>query len=112
MNSKRLVQIAVLGTVVIGVGFWGFMSSGRQQAQALARTDSATLDSQVSLIQDPYILDGLSYLGSLTDPIQLPDGDSISGAALVQFIIEDNIPVVWGSDEICGGSSCSRMVCT
>ena len=112
MKSKRLVQIAVLGAVVIGVAFWGISSFGNQPAQASAEMDTETVESQPALIQDPYILDGINYLSSLADPIQLPDGDSLSGAALAQFIIESQIPVLWGSDDICGGSSCSRMYCT
>jgi hypothetical protein len=51
-------------------------------------------------------------MSSRTALIRLPNGDSLSGADLAQFIIDSQIPVVWGSDEICGGSSCNRMYCT
>jgi hypothetical protein len=96
---------------LIGAAFWGVSSWGHQPAQASAETN-APVESQASINQDAYILDGMSYLGSLADPIQLPNGDFVSGAALVQFIIASHIPVVWGSDEICGGGSCSLMYCS
>jgi hypothetical protein len=112
MKSKRMVQIAVLGAVLIGAAFWGISFFGHQPAQASTETDNASMDNQTSLIQDPYIIDGLNYLSSQNDLIRLPNGDSLSGTALVQFIIASHIPVVWGSDEICGGGSCSLMYCS
>jgi hypothetical protein len=112
MKSKRLFQIAVLGAVLVGVAFWQISAFGHQPAEASAASEAENVESQATLIQDPFIIDGLNYLSSKTDPIQLPNGDSLSGAALVQFIVNSHIPVLWGSDEICGGSSCSRMYCS
>jgi len=112
MKSKRIFQNVVLGAVLVGIAFWQLSSFGRQPVQASAGTASSTLESQPARIQDPLILQGLDTLRSKTDAIQLPNGNKINGEALAQFIVDSQIPVVWGSDEICGGSSCSRMYCT
>ena len=112
MKSKRIFQSVTIGAVLVGIAFWQISSFGHQPAQASAGTENETVESQATRIQDPYIIDGMNYLSSLADPISLPNGDSVSGAALVKFILDNNIPVVWGSDEICGGSSCSRMYCS
>ncbi len=103
MASKRIIQSLILGAAMIGISFWGLSSLGGQPAQASAAAET---------IQDPLIIDGLNHLSKQTDPIHLPNGDSISGADLAQFIIDSHIPLEWGSDEICGGGSCSHMYCS
>ncbi len=103
MGSKRIIQSLFLGAALIGIAYWQLSSSGHQPAQASAAAKT---------IQDPLIIEGLNHLSKQTDPIHLPDGDSLSGAALAQFIIDSHIPVIWGSDDICGGGSCSLMYCS
>jgi hypothetical protein len=112
MKSNRIFQSLVIGTTLVGIIFWQLSSFGHQPVQASAGTDYDAAKRQPAAIQDPIILQGLESLRSHTNPIRLPNGDTTSGAALAQFIVNSHIPVVWGSDEICGGSSCSRMYCS
>jgi hypothetical protein len=103
MASKRTIQSLIIGAALIGIAFWGLSSFAHQTAQASAEAET---------IHDPLIIEGLNHLSELTDPIQLPNGDSLSGAALAQFILDSYIPLMWGSDKICGGGSCSLMYCS
>lgn len=102
MASKRIIQSLIIGATIIGISFCGLSSLAHQPAQA----------SAFDISQDPLIIDGLNTLSKQTGLIQLPNGEAISGAALAQFIIDSHIPLMWGSDEICGGGSCSRMYCS
>jgi len=51
-------------------------------------------------------------LYSLQEPVSLWNGEVVTGKDLAQFLLDAQIPVVWGSDDICGGSSCSRQYCS
>lgn len=62
-------------------------------------------------IQDVLILEAWNTLYNLKDTLRA-NGVALSGEDLARFLLEQHIPVVWGSDEICGGSSCSRLYCT
>jgi len=67
---------------------------------------------QTPAIQDELILAAWAELSSMKETIQIGDGVAVSGESLAQFLVESQIPVVWGSDEICDGSSCSKQYCT
>jgi len=103
MRSKPIIQSLILGSALMGIAHWQLSSFGHQPAQASAAVET---------IQDPLIMDGLNHLNKHTDAIHLPNGDSLSGTDLAQFLIDSHIPVIWGSDEICGGGSCSLMYCS
>ncbi len=79
-----------------------------QPAQKPATLAPATL---APAIQDALILQGWEYLRSLKEPVQVSNGIVVSGASLAQFLLESQIPVVWGNDGICGGGSCSQLYC-
>jgi hypothetical protein len=53
----------------------------------------------------------LDYLKDHEDPIRLWYGNTITGNELYQFVQEHNIPILWGSEDICGGGSCSKIYC-
>jgi len=88
-------------------------SAEPNQAQAAAELSGIDQPpAQSPAMEDELILAGCMYLYSLQDPFRLPDGILTSGNSLAQFTLEQHIPVVWGSDEVCGGSSCSQQYCT
>ena len=63
-------------------------------------------------IEDPHILAAWIYLYNQTAPIIVHDGSSLTGRSLAETVLNQNIPVQWGSDEICNGNSCSkRFIC-
>jgi hypothetical protein len=62
------------------------------------------------VIDNPQILEGFRYLQNQKEPIQIGDETVLSGEQMAQFLIKAQIPVVWGSEDICGGS-CSRLFC-
>jgi hypothetical protein len=63
-------------------------------------------------IKDADLLESWNTLRSLQNPVSLWNGETVSGAELAQFLLEAQIPVMWGTDEICGGGSCSRQYCS
>jgi hypothetical protein len=63
-------------------------------------------------ISDPLLLAAWVYLYNQTDAITIHDGETISGHELAVYALEREVPVEWGSDEICRGNSCSvRKIC-
>jgi len=104
MASKRIIQGLVMGITLLGIASVPFLSGkGRQVLAALTQQDLP--------VQDPLIQEGLNSLYGHQEPIQLPNGDTITGKALADFTISNQIPVVWGREDICGGGSCSIQYC-
>jgi len=66
---------------------------------------------QPATIQDPVLLEAWTILDNQAEPVQLWDGRILSGHDLAQFALDNAIPVVWGSQEICNGNSCSLKYC-
>jgi hypothetical protein len=63
-------------------------------------------------IADPYLLTAWVYLYNQTDPITIHDGLHITGRDLAKLVFEQEIEVLWGSEDNCGGNSCApRSVC-
>jgi len=88
------------------------LSNDPNVAQAAVEADPAdVVQVQSPVIQDELILAGWNALRSMMEPVQLANGVVLSGEILAQFLVESQIPVVWGSDEIRGGSSCSKQYC-
>lgn len=97
--SKKLFALII---ALIGLYPGSFLSGNQATAQAAA----------APAIQDNLILEGFNTLRNRKDPIRLNNGETLSGEKLAQFLLEKQIPVVWGSDSICSGSSCSKMYCS
>lgn len=64
-----------------------------------------------SLIRDPLILEGWKFIYHSDTSIDLQEGSAITAKDLASFLVENSIPVEWGSDGICNGSSCSQLYC-
>ncbi len=58
-------------------------------------------------IQEAELLDGWIYLYNQLDPVQLWDGSLLTGRDLAQFVLDRSIPIVWDTENQCGGASCS-----
>jgi hypothetical protein len=104
MASKQIIRSLIVGLAFVGIASTPFLSPMGKQAQAASTV-------QDTPIQDPLIQEGLNSLRSHQEPIQLPNGELINGQVLAEFIFGNQIPVVWGSEDICGGGSCSIMYC-
>jgi hypothetical protein len=115
MKSK-LITIVFLSTIIISsLAGWQLLSDEAHTAQAAGEAEQMGAISQPAqspAIQDELILAGWNVLRSMDKPVQLANGVVLSGESLAQFLVDSQIPVVWGSDEICGGSSCSKQYCT
>jgi hypothetical protein len=105
MFSKISSKITALLIVLVGTLSWPFMTSGTYTAQAAAAPAKAA-------IEDSLILEGWNELRNLKDPIRMGNGETLSGEKLARYLLEQQIPVVWGSQKICKGSSCSRLYCS
>lgn len=115
MANKCRLKVTVLGILLLGLAGCQMLSDGVDQVQAAVETEAGTENyqtEQVPAIQDAEILQGLEYLQGLDDPIRLPDGSLTSGQELAQFLVQQQIPVVWDYDDICHGTSCSQQFCT
>lgn len=111
MSSKRIIQSLVLGITLASLAYWQIGTRGQAGAQAAEENKLPEL-TLTPAIQDAQILDGWNQMSSRQDSIQVGDGMVVSGRILAEYILKNQIPVVWGSEAICGGSSCSRMYCT
>jgi hypothetical protein len=58
-------------------------------------------------ITDPMLLAAWVFLYNQTDAIAIHDHIVVSGRSLAEYALKINIEVLWGSDEICNGNSCS-----
>ncbi len=90
------------------------LSDGYDQVQAAVETGAGAIeDQQCSRPSRTQISwQAWEYLQGLQEPIQLPDGTLTSGRELAQFLVQQQIPVVWDYDDICHGTSCSQQFCT
>jgi hypothetical protein len=115
MKSK-LITIVFLSTIIISsLAGWQLLSGEAHTARAAGETEqmgAISLPAQSPAIQDELILAGWNALRSMQEPVQVANGMVVSGESLAQFLVESQIPVVWGSEAICGGSSCSKQYCT
>jgi len=114
--KSTLITIVFLSTIIISsLAGWQLLSGEAHKAQAAGEAEQMGAISQPAqspAIQDELILDGWNTLRGMKEPIQLGDGVVVSGESLAQFLVDSQIPVVWGSEAICGGSSCSKQYCT
>jgi hypothetical protein len=62
-------------------------------------------------IQDPVLLEGWIRLYNHQEPIQLWDGNTLTGHELAQFLLDQSIPVMWDINHVCGTGSCSVRYC-
>jgi hypothetical protein len=95
----KLLAIICLGLGFLLVGNTSGINFGKVSQKALSPA-----------IDDTQILEGFRFLQNQKEPILIGDGNVLSGEKLAQFLIKAQIPVVWGSEDICGGS-CSRLFC-
>jgi len=102
MSNKISTNLFILFIALFG--FTSCANLGSAQAKDPANETPA--------IQDSLILEGWNALRNLKNPIPMGDGEALSGEKLAQFLLEQQIPVVWGSDTICSGSSCSQLYCS
>lgn len=64
---------------------------------------------QPATIQDPLLQEAWTHLNDHTEPVNLWDGQTISGHDLAQYVLVNAIPIVWDVEDICKGNSCSVL---
>ncbi len=62
-------------------------------------------------IHDADLMEAWLRLYAHQDPIRLWDGASLTGRSLAEYLGDHDIPVVWDTDQVCGGGSCSLKTC-
>ncbi len=62
-------------------------------------------------IQDPLLLEGWTALYQHQEPIRLPDGTTLTGRQLAQFVIDRAIPVQWSPEGDRHELSYSELYC-
>lgn len=80
------------------------------------QTNQPASSNQPTTIQDAVLLEGWTALYNHQETIQMPDGRTLTGRNLAQFIIDNAIPVLWTpaddhqtsySTIACGGDVCT-----
>lgn len=101
-------------TILIALTLMTLTSLACQSTMAIADSQPAANQpaaSQPEIIQDPLLQKAWTILNNLNEPVQIPDGKSLTGHDLAQFIVEKHIAVVWDEQRVCGGNSCSVRYC-
>ncbi len=62
-------------------------------------------------IDDPVLMEAWIRLYNRQNPIQLWDGSTLTGQMLAQFVLDNNIAMVWDTEGACGSGSCSLKKC-
>jgi len=112
------VKILINLTSLITVAFTMLRGNAVQTADASLPSqlenwlpDGISIPEQLpSEIKDPILLAAWVVLYNHIEPVRLYAGMTLNGRSLAEFAREKNIPVLWGSDEICNGSSCARRI--
>ena len=60
-----------------------------------------------STIQDPRLLEAWIRLYNHQETVQLSNGSTLTGRDLAQFLLDQSIPVMWDTNQVCGAASCS-----
>ncbi len=66
---------------------------------------------QPTTIQDTVLLEGWTALYNHQEAIQMPDGSTMTGRDLAQFIIDSHIPVLWTPTDDSHQTSYSTIAC-
>lgn len=95
---------------LIGLVLFGMALSACGMA-AQAAPAHAAIHQVPDSIQDPELIEAWKLIDQQSEPIQLWDGRNLTGHELAQFVIKHDIPIKWGSADICNGNSCSQLKC-
>lgn len=76
--------------------------------RSLLPENNTVPDRLPTTIEDPHLLAAWVYLYNQNEPITIQDGATLTGRRLAEMVIERGIPVLWGSDAVCSGNSCSE----
>jgi len=106
-SGFKWISLLVLVSILAG---WYLLSA--KSVQAGSSNSQTVVDTGEVITQDDLLMQGWNYLDTLDDPISLWNGRTLTGKDLAQFVKQNRIPVVWGSADICNGSSCSKLYCS
>ena len=123
---KKFQTLTVLAGIIIGISMTlqacAPSTSVIMEAPLGERLPEATRDllpaemvvpeELPSKINDPLLLAAWVILYNQVEPIEIHNGETINGRQIAEYALDNNVPVLWGSDEICRGNSCSyRTMC-
>ena len=114
-----LVVIAVSGLALFG-GLGGQVDGTLEAAAYLPRVvhriqispPTARKPVVEDIIPDPRLQEAWWRLNQNQDAIVLWDRSTLTGRYLAQFLLQQAIPVVWDTNNICGGGACSVLTCS
>jgi hypothetical protein len=124
MKNLRTLTLLATTVIVINLGLGACAPAlspvyeaplGSSLPEAYKRLLPAGMETPERLpakITDPLLLAAWVYLYNQVEPIEIHNDETTSGRQLALYALENNVPVEWGSDEICRGNSCSfRAMC-
>jgi hypothetical protein len=75
---------------------------------SLLPEDFTMPDHRPTRVNDSLLLAAWVFLYNQVEPVTIHNGRVLSGRSLAQSVIDNDIAITWGSEDICGGSSCAR----
>jgi hypothetical protein len=116
MKAKIIIAVlAVAASLTVFPGLFAHTVIAARQAVAMAHpADMSYLSPELVVpaglpagISDSRMLEAWIRLYNQEAKVQLWDGRSVTGHELAQFLLDERIPVVWDTQNVCGGGSCS-----
>ena len=100
--DKSVNQISILSPLAV------FSTTNRMAIELVNKLQPELVIPRTlpSTIQDPKLMAAWIYLYNQQERIQLWDGSTLSGQQLAQFVLDNQTPVEWGTNDICQGNSC------
>ena len=125
---KKSILITSLIVITISAVLYYIPANSGKLSRAMAEPTSSantweSLDLQASgisvppelptTIDDPLLLAGWVYLYNQEETFPLWDGRLLSGRMLAEYVLDEQVRIVWGTEDICNGRSCSpRPICS
>ena len=116
---KKAFIILVVSILILKANPFGAIQSDEKMAQPLSSDLPEDYTSLLpegyavparlpATIEDPLLLTAWVYLYNQQEPVVIHDGIIVTGRGLAELVFEHSIPVLWGSDTVCDGSSCAK----
>ena len=114
--SLSLIALVTVIVLVAAAQFTRAVAAAQPDARRAALQQSLPADLTVPAelpagIEDAMLLEAWVRLYNHTEPVALWDGSTLTGRALAEFALAQGLPVVWDTQGVCGGGSCSQHFC-
>jgi hypothetical protein len=120
--KKTLFGALILITSAVWMGrqAWSAQSAGVTLAPKIAQRtvdlgflppDLVVPPALPANLDDPILIEAWIRLYNHTEPLELWDANSLTGRDLAQFLLEQDVPLVWDVQGRCRNASCSFQYC-